>query len=469
MGRPAPKNVIWITTDHMRYDCIGAHGNAAMHTPNLDFLVEHGVSFHNCFAQNPVSMPSRASFMTGLYPEQTGVTTNGHVLPADFPLVPARLFARGDFQTAQIGKLHFQEHEDSDLDPRARHDYGFDVFWIAEEAGCYEDAYMTWLRTEHPELVETFRVPRSTSPERIGEREGRVLDASWEASHSGWIAVQADRYLRGRARAGRHFVHLGFFAPHPPLNPTREMFAPYDGIDLPPPRVQDSEWADKPRPLSRMLRGLRDWTPERFESYRRHFYALVTGVDLAVGRVLGRLREEGALDDTLVVFTSDHGDMCGDHGMIAKGSSFFDEIMHVPCVLYWPAGLGAERRDVAGIMELVDLLPTMLGLSGLTVPKLMSGRSYAEALLGTESPKGREDAFAFVHPDWAMLRTERHKYIRYNSLGTEVLYDLDESPREVKNRAADPEYAGALAEMRERMLTRALDASRSALPKRWRF
>ncbi|MHC4502791.1 MAG: sulfatase-like hydrolase/transferase, partial [Planctomycetota bacterium] len=179
MSRPAPKNVIWITTDHMRYDCIGAHGNAAMHTPNLDFLVEHGVSFHSCFAQNPVSMPSRASFMTGLYPQQTGVTTNGHVLPADFPLVPARLFARGDYQAAQIGKLHFQEHEDSDLDPRARHDYGFDVFWIAEEAGCYEDAYMTWLRTEYPELVETFRVPRSTSPERIGEREGRVLDAPW--------------------------------------------------------------------------------------------------------------------------------------------------------------------------------------------------------------------------------------------------------------------------------------------------
>ncbi len=462
--QPKPKHVVFITTDHMRYDCIAAHGNAAMRTPNLDLLVNQGVSFDQCHVQSPLCMPSRGSFMTGLYPWQTGVTANGHRLPPEFTPTMPRLFAAAGYETAQIGKLHFEPHEDHDLDPRPRHDYGFDHFWIAEEAGCYEDAYMTWLRTEHPELVETFRVPRSTAPDRGAETRGRVLDAPWTASHSGWIAAQADRYLSRRAKPRQVFAHLGFFAPHPPLNPTADVFAPYADAQLPALRLAGEEWHDKPAPLAGMLQAhARQWAPEQLVEYRRHFYALVTGVDNAVGQVLDRLRHESVLEDTLIVFTSDHGDMCGDHQMVLKHHSFYDELTRVPCVLYWPRGLGTTPRRVGGLTELIDLMPTMLALCGQAVTAPLAGRNLAPDLLAGREPAGREDVLSMYHPDSTMLRSATHKYIRWNAQGTEVLYDLRSDPGELVNRAADPAAAAELQRMRDRMLTRVLAASQSPL------
>ncbi|MFW5856982.1 MAG: sulfatase [Planctomycetota bacterium] len=469
MERPLPRHIVWITTDHMRYDCIGAHGNPAMATPNLDRLVNEGISFDRCYAQNPVCMPSRASFMTGCYPQQTGVTTNGHELAPDFPFTPGRCFGAAGFHTAQIGKLHFQNHEDNDLDPRQREAYGFDVCWLSEEPGCYQDAYMTWLGAEHPELVTTFRVPRSSAPERYVEREGRVLDAPWEASHSGWVALQADRYLSGNGPRGRHMVHLGFYAPHPPLNPTAEMFAPYRDATLPARQAGPEEWSDKPRPLADMLRMCDDWDEERHDAYRRHFYAMVTGVDLGIGRVLACLERLGVLEDTLIVFTSDHGDMCGDHGMILKGHHFYDEVMRVPLVLWWPRGFGTEGRRVAGLTEMVDLLPTLLELGGGVAPDRMAGRSLAPALLAGEAPEGRDSVFAFQAPDNAMIRTERHKYIHYGASGGEVLFDIEADGEDRVNRAADPAWADALHDMRLRLMQRALATSASIRQHRLRF
>jgi arylsulfatase A-like enzyme len=450
----------------MRYDCIAAHGNGAMHTPNLDRLVNQGISFDQCYVQNPLCMPSRASFMTGLYPQQVGVTQNGNTVRPDFEPTVATTFKAGGFQTVQIGKLHFEQHEDNDLDPRPRHDYGFDIFWCSEEPGCYEDAYMTWLRTQRPDLVPTFRVPRSSHPERETERYGRVLDAPWQFSHSGWIANMADVYLN-RRRDSKQFLHLGFYAPHPPLNPTREMFEPYAGREIPEPIWNEAEWKDKPEPLARFLRMCPDWTMKDFLDYRRHFYAMVTGVDLAVGQLLAMLERNGILDDTLIVFNSDHGDMCGDHHMIVKQGSYFDQLMRQPCVLHWPKGFGTKGRRVSELVEMVDLLPTLLDLAGCHVPEVMVGRSYAEALRTGAAVQGREDVFAYHEPPYgAMLRTATHKYIRYCQ-GAEVLYDLREQPYEVINRSADD--PAILAQMRERMLQRCLDASRSPQKVLWRF
>lgn len=474
MSFKRPKNVIWITTDHMRYDCIGAHGNSAMHTPTLDRLVREGVSFDNCFCQNPLCMPSRASFMTGLYPQQVGVTHNGHDVRPDFTPTVATAFKAGAYQTAQIGKLHFQSHEDNDLDPRARHDYGFDVFWLAEEPGPYEDAYMTWLRTEYPDLVNTFRVPRSNAPERIGGEKPVVLDAPWQASFSGWVATQTCRYLSGNfgSRPDGQFVHMGFYAPHPPLNPTREMFAPYQDADIPPAHAREQEWTDKPSPLRGMLQGCKDWSAEMFREYRRHFYAMVTGVDMGIAQVMNTLEEQGTLDDTLIVFSSDHGDMCGDHNMVSKGASFFDEIMHLPLVLFWPNGLGTAGRRIKGLVEMVDVLPTLLGLTGTPVPRVMAGRNYAPSLLSGETLDTRDDVYAYHHNGQAMLRTDNHKYIRYDGPGndfSEVLYDLNDDPHEVVNHAEDSAFREVLIDMRNRMLSRTLQASASPQPKTYRY
>jgi arylsulfatase A-like enzyme len=280
----------------------------------------------------------------------------------------------------------------------------------------------------------------------------------------------AGQYLNGLGRrASKNFMHLGFYAPHPPLNPTREMFEPYAEADLPEPRITEGEWEDKPEPLSRMLQSRSDWTRERFVDYRRYFYAMVTGVDMALGRLLDELREKDMLDNTLIIFTSDHGDQCGDHAMIAKGDHFYDEVMHVPWVMHWPAGFGHKPRRVDGLVEMVDMLPTLLELSGGVAPDVMMGRSYAEALLSGEPLDTREDVFGYSGGGHAMLRTGDYKYLRYNSHDTEVLYDLQADPGEIINCAQDAAYSETLNEMRNRMLGRALEAGESPLRRIYRY
>ncbi len=458
--KQGPRNIIWITTDHMRYDCVGAHGNAAMNTPNLDRLVDEGISFSHCYANNPLCMPSRCSFMTGCYPQQTGVMNNGHELPADFKPVAAQSFSAAGYRTVQIGKLHFQPHEDHDLDPRARNAYGFDVFHLSEEPGCYDDAYVKWLRGEYPDLVTTFAVDRPMTAGRRGSQM-TALDAPWQASHSGWIGTQACRYLNAWGpRPEPQFMHLGFYAPHPPLNPTREMFAPYRDAKLPEPLLSENDWR-APYSADR----------EQLIEYRRHFYAMVTGVDLAVGLVLDELERMGQLDDTLIVFGSDHGDFCGDHGMCGKNPAYYESVVRMPWVMRWPDGFGTKSRRIDELVEMIDILPTLLMLAGQRPHPAMQGRSYAGALVGGDAVDGRSDVYAVHGGGDMMLRTRTHKYLRYfrGSGIEEVLYDLDKDPHEFRNVVELPEYGDVLFALRDRAFTRTVEASRSIRPKRCRF
>lgn len=459
--RGIPDRVLWITTDHLRFDCIAANGNPEIHTPNLDQLVRSGVSFGNCFAQNPVCMPSRASFMTGFYPQQTGVTQNGNCLPPDSLPTVADAFSALGYQTAQIGKLHLQPHDNYDLDARPRHRYGFDSFINSEARGCYDDAWITWLRMKYPEHVQRFLVPRVLDRTDQEDR-GSVIDAPWEASHSGWISWTMRNYLETH-KDSRQFLHLGFHNPHPPLNPTRSAFEPYEKAKLSCPPFRGDEWEDKPAPLAKMLQNRKTWTEQQFTEYKRYFYALVTEVDLAMGEIIGYLRQNKMLDETLIVFSSDHGDMCGNHRMTHKGPHFFDEVMRVPLVMHWPAGFGNDGRTVEGLTELVDVLPSMQELCDGHVANTMPGRSYAQELLTGGQIQGRDDVFAYHEPGWAMLRTEKYKYLSFSDHGTEVLYDLSEPEMEVKNRAGDDRFGNVLNAMRKRMMERALSAAKSRL------
>lgn len=460
-----PKNVIWITTDHMRSDNINANGNPNIHTPNIDFLIENGVSFTNCYAQSTVCMPSRASFMTGLYPQQTGVTRNGIELPKDFKPTAATAFNAGNFLTAQIGKLHFQNHEDKDLDPRGKHNYGFDIFHLSEEPGSYEDAYMNYLRTEFPEFVETFRVPRSTSPERSGESNGKVLDAPWEASFSGFVSTIGERFLEKRKGDSRQkFAHLGFYAPHPPLNPTKEMMKPYEGKSIPIGNMIDGEEKDKPKSIKNLFHHFKSKKKEEHENYIKHFYAMVTGVDFGVGKIIQKLKDLNQLDDTLIIFGSDHGDSCTDHGLLSKHSSFYDEVINVPCVMFWPNGFKDKGILESGLMENLDILPTILELSNVTIPETMMGKSYATGLKGKTPLNMRDSVFAITHPGIAMVRNQYYKYIYYPD-DIDVLYDYKDKQKEVKNHAEDPKYKEILNEMKSLCLERMSHACRSPLKK----
>lgn len=461
-----PERIILVTSDHMRADAIGAAGNTEVVTPNLDALARGGVRFNRCFCQNPVCMPSRASFMTGFYPPQVGVTRNGIELPdGAVPTVADHLSGLG-YQGTHIGKLHLQNHEDHDLDDRPSGRFGFGTMMRSEARGCYFDAWMKWLVAHHPSEAPAFSLPRATERTR-GELEvrGKTVAAPWQHSHAGWVADTAARFLTGTFvhREAPQFLHLGFHHPHPPLNPTADAFAPYAERALSVPARHESEADDKPEPLAGMLRDKSEWTDEQFIEYKRYFYALVTEMDRAIGHLVSELSTAGMLEDTLIVFTSDHGDMCGNHGMTHKGPSFFDEIMNVPLLCHWPRGLADAGRIVDGLVELVDLLPTLLGFAGGYPSGLLPGIDHSGALRSGEPITGRDSVFAFADPGMAMVRTETRKYIRYRRTGGEVLYDYaDGSPPERHNAACEPTKAGELSAMRELLLDRTIDACRSA-------
>jgi len=430
-------------------------------TPHLDRLVHEGVTLDRCYGNNPLCMPSRCSFMTGCYPQQTGVMHNGQELAHDFKPTAAHCFNHAGYRTVQIGKLHFKSHQDHDLDPRPYPDYGFDVFYLSEEPGCYEDAYMTWLRTERPDLVNQFRIPRPASPARHAERtQYKVIDAPALYSHSGWIAEQCIRYMDSWGRLETpQFIHLGFYAPHPPLNPTREMFEPYRDIAVPAPI---------PRRNSRADSGLED---EVLQEYRRHFAAMVTGVDIAIGRLLENLDSAGELENTLIVFNSDHGDLCGDHGGISKGPHFYEGVMRLPCVIHWPEGLGSGLR-CRGLFEMVDVLPTLLDLCGIPLPERIQGISFAEALRNEDADYGREDVYAIHAPGQVMLRNHEWKYIRADhgsGKPREVLYHLKNDPEELHDCANESGCQIQLQQLRDRCFTRTLTAGNSIRPRRLRF
>jgi arylsulfatase A-like enzyme len=460
-----PSRVIWITTDHQRFDCVAANGNPAIHTPNLDRLVKGGVSFDNVFIQHPACMPSRASFMTGLYPTQTGVTCNGMELPFTGVQTCADIFAQNGFETAQIGKLHFQCHWSHDLRLSPRHPYGFHYFMLAEEPGRYDDAYGMWLRTEHPEHAREMTMPRVffAGPKKH-EKHLVTVEAPAEFSHPGFCATQTIKYLTHCQGQPRCFLHMGMYAPHPPFNPPKDIFARYANAALPQPEWREDETADKPDPLRRSILEYRKLGYDA-TTQRRYFYAMCTLLDSQVGRLLDFLEKRGELDDTLILFMSDHGDMLGDHSLYNK-SQYYHQVLRVPAIMHWPRGLSGGRR-VAGLVEAVDLLPTLCDLAGVNPAVPMSGISIADALRSGKTESLRPDVLTMhgapQQPLEGALRTAEFNYIRFGQ-GREVLFDLKRDPNEFVNCAQKDEYRPRLVEMRERLLDRILAAGRSTLP-----
>ncbi|MCZ7648483.1 MAG: sulfatase-like hydrolase/transferase [Planctomycetota bacterium] len=307
-----------------------------------------------------------------------------------------------------------------------------------------------------------MKVARSTDPARVA-LNGTVVDAPGDVSHAGFCADRTMTYLRAHGAQGPSFIHMGIYAPHPPLNPPREIYERYRDVKIPEPHRRDGEHLDKPAPLGPALeRRTGGTTAEQFVAWRRYFYAMCTLLDEQIGRVLKFLEARGELDDTLIVFQSDHGDMAGDHGLLSKGHvTLYPECMRIPLVFHWPKGIPGGRR-VGGLVEAVDILPTMLDLCGAPVPRQLPGRSLAEGLRGGNARGSREDVLALMRNGAGglacMLRGAEHHYLNYGP-GAEVLFDLREDPSMYVNQAGNPKYASALSHVRARALARTLAAS----------
>ncbi len=492
MKRP---NVLLLYTDQQRWDTIhyggtGPYpGNPHIQTPNLDRLAREGALMANAFCNNPVCMPSRQSMLSGQYPSTLGCTTNGIEMREGVWTLPKILNSYG-YHTANIGKLHFKNHSNRDhREPHPR--YGFDTLIVSDEPGCYDDAYIKWVEAHDPSAVEACRV--STPPAWEGvpvekhprnTHEPYVFEGPEALTHTAFVAEETLSFLRRHDRRQPFFAIAGFYAPHPPLNPPPRFVEMYDPATLPLP-TRDAEEAEVP------WHGM-DLTDEHWRTIKAYYYALVSHVDDQVGRILDYLDESGLRDDTLIVFTSDHGEHLGDHGLIQKGPPGLGSCAHVPLVVAAPRSValpgGADLDVEAGervfpgrvlpgrvfphLIEAVDLAPTILDYCGVQAPPFFQGRSFRALLNGREDDyRPRPSAYIeFKDPfrsSWKTVRTHDYTYSLYtegrnadparatfSEATGELLFDLRVDPNETRNVAGDPDHAEALHALRAELLRR---------------
>ena len=448
-------NILLLHTDQQRWDTIRANANNVIKTPNLDRLAATGVNFDHCIAQNPVCMPSRLSMMTGRYCSALRVTQMGVTVPNDLQTLQKVLGGRG-YQTALIGKLHYLPH--SNRDHRQPHPpYGFDHLELSDEPGCYEDSYRAWVRRVAPYQLDNISLglpPATQEWQRLlGFRDGikhpRRIFGEWSefagdenVTHTAFVGQRTIDYIRSR-RGDPFFCFSGFYSPHEPFVAPRRYIDMYDVNDMPVPHFPEGFAPN---------RADSSFTDDAIRGNTRAYYAMISEVDSWIGKILDSLEDLGIVENTIVVFTSDHGEFLGEHMRYGKGPWAPDVISRVPLIIRAPEALGgAMARHVGDIVECVDIMPTLLDLAGMQIPPDVQG-DLLPVTADRDSCPG--DGLGLV--EWhggRSLRLADYRYVAEVDK-PDRLFHLLEDPMEYRDVAETVTHAGALAKARTALINR---------------
>ena len=446
-------NILLLYTDQQRRDSLGCYGNPLARTPHLDGLASEGVRFEHFYVQNPVCSPSRMSLLTGQYCSSVGIGCNGIKLPEDTVTI-ARLLKAHGYETAQVGKLHFWPHSRRcHRDPHPAYD--FDTLILSDEPGCYDDAYIKWVEAIDPAQVPLCRCKMPPAALQDGRKDvydkGRsteepyVFEGDEGLTHSSFVASEVCRLLR-QPHSRPFFCIGGFYAPHAPINPPQRFVDMFDPAEMPLPRLSEQE---------QMADRLKDVSDDQWRKAHACYLALCSHIDDCVGQILACLDQCGLADDTIVVFTADHGEYLGDHGRVGKGMPGQDVICRVPMLMRYPSRFPAGKV-VGDLVEAVDWTPTMLHYAAVQSPRFVQGRSLQQTIEGAD-PSPRDDILIeSFHPHGqrsSTVKTRDHTYF-CTSAGRELLYDRIADPDEGLNMAAQPAYSEALSDMRRRTILR---------------
>ncbi|HEV2709740.1 MAG TPA: sulfatase-like hydrolase/transferase [Edaphobacter sp.] len=454
-------NVLWIITDQQRADTIGALGNPAIHTPNLDKFMKESVTFTNAFVQCPICSPSRASFLSGRYPHTTGLRANGQRIRETEKLV-TRILADQDYTCGLVGKLHLSPCYGGRVENRI--DDGYSIFeWSHDVSDQWpgQNQWYNWLAKNN------VKIPPAPAH---SETWGMPIEPKF--SQTAWCSDRAIHFMRGQKMFDPWLMSVNIFQPHHPFWPTAEYLSHYDPAKMPEPAYHEGELANKPLfqqvdhggayGNSAISYAKMDDLGHR--KVTAAYYAMIEQADTEVGRMMKALEETGQLDDTIVIFMSDHGEMLGDHGMYLKGPYFYDCLTRVPLMIRWPKKY-KQGVKVDALVELLDIAPTLLEAAGVPVPSGMQGRSLTPLLTGAAT-KHRDsvyteyfDANALYDPPpmASCVRTEKHKLSYYNNITTGELYDLEKDPGEFHNLWNASSHKDVQAEMMQRLVSRMIE------------
>lgn len=429
-------NILLLLPDQMRATAMGCDGNAQVKTPHIDRLAAEGIRFKRTYANVPVCCPARAILLTGTYPHVNGMMANDLRLREEQVTLAERLRDAG-WRTGFVGKWHLDggPREPGYVPPGPRRQ-GFE-FWAAYE--CHH---------------------RHFEPDYFRDSPEKIVVPKFEPEASCDFAVE---FLRTQPRDRPFFLTVQMGPPHDPYGAPETYMKQYDAATLTP----DPTWVEgsetRPTPKAGLRRGplASRFVPVGGREEIAAYYAAVTAIDDQVGRLLAVLRETGAEANTIVLFTSDHGDMLGNHGLRRKRKPH-DESARVPGLLRWPGRVPAGRV-VDTLFSHVDMAPTLLGLAGLPVPPEMQGADLSRVARG-ETEQGPDavllQIFVPFNPDgiarpWRGLITREHTYARFEEAPW-VLFDDQADPHQQRNLATDP---SALA-LRERLDARLTELMR---------
>ena len=472
-------NIILFCTDQQRSDSLGCSGNDFAATPNIDRIAAAGTRLVNHRTPNPICSPSRASMFTGLYPRTHGLCCNGIALDPTLPTLPAILASSG-YRTHGVGKFHLQPmRAPAELElpdsfaywsrPGAESwdgpFYGFEQ--IQSVIGHGQDVvkgghYARWLAEHHPDAV------RLHAPQHALDPAPDDLDECWKSAvppelHCNrWIARRAAAYIDTADEP--FFLFVSFPDPHHPFAPPRPYCDSFDPADVPMPRAVEGELDRMPpyilQPAHSDEQGKLLLTKDLSESTLRrtiaHTYGMVQMIDDCVGTVLEALERRGEMQQTLIAFTSDHGELLGDHGLLRKGPPPYRQLLEVPMILKGP-GIPAGR-NIDALTSHIDLAPTLLDFAGIDrVPPGLEGVTLRPLLTGGVEAV-RDAQYSEYHPRAAAdlynqtIRTDQWRltlYPLHEDWGE--LFDMEVDPYEHENRFDDPSLSDVVKRLTERM------------------
>jgi len=446
-GRKRP-NLLFLMADQHRADCVGAEGNAALHTPNLDRVAAEGVRFSCAYTSTPSCTPARAGILSGLSPWHHGMLGYGRVA-ARYPHEMPQALREAGYHTTGIGKMHWSPQRSL----HGFHQTILDESGRVETKGFLSD-YRQWFREYAPD-----RDPDATG---IGWNDYRAKPYALpeELHPTRWTGDEAVRFLKDYDRPEPFFLKVSFARPHSPYDPPVRFMNQYAQVDLPEPFLGD--WAERDAMHGAELdfslaRG--DLGKQQARASRQGYYGSVSFLDEQIGRILTVLDRRRLTDDTLIVFTADHGDMLGDHHLWRKTYAYAGSA-RIPMLLRWPAGMtDAERGQVrTEPVELRDLLPTFLDAARVPVGESdFDGRSML-MLIGGKNAPWREtldlehSTCYWPENQWTALTDGRHKYVYYAPTGEQQLFDLRNDPAEQRDLAKRAKHRAPLAAWRDRMI-----------------
>jgi arylsulfatase A-like enzyme len=498
-----PLNILLITSDQQHYSTLGSI-NPRIKTPALDRLCNEGTRFDRAYCPNPTCTPTRASIITGLYPSQHGAWSLGTKLMEDVPTIGAML-SRAGYQTSLIGKAHFQplasteEYPSVECQPILRdldywrnfHGpwYGFDHIELArnhtDESHCGQH-YAIWMEEKGLTNWRDYFADPSGEKPKDSHRDGQTWTLPEEYHYTPWTAERSIAQIeKAHADGEPFFCWASFHDPHPPYLVPEPWASMYDPADMEPGELTPGEHENNPEHFRKTQEDDAEWWAqarkgevihgghthkydrEEIQKSMATYYGMTSFMDHHIGRILDKLDELGLADNTLVVFTTDHGHFLGQHGLTAKAIHHYEDLLKIPLIVRWP-GQAPTAATSEDLQNIVDLAPSFMAAAGLDVPFHMTGLDATSSWRG-DGPHRQwsvtENHHGTTHFHMRTYVNDRYKITVHRNGTDGELFDLQEDPGEIRNLWNHPAASDLKRDLLHEFMQASLQYEQTRMPR----